>query len=183
MNLILFHFLNGLAGHTIIIDKIIIFLAVYSPAVYVLLMIVQWFLCGDKGKKASVKAFFAAVIAMALNLTISKIYFEPRPFVHHKVNLLVKHPADASFPSDHAAFGSALAFTEIMYDKVIGSIMMILTIILLFARVYVGVHYPIDMIGGFLVGYISSKIVKYGSFIFNPIETFVLNMWHKVFSN
>ncbi|MDN5317929.1 MAG: undecaprenyl-diphosphatase, partial [Thermoanaerobacterium sp.] len=106
-------------------------------------------------------------------------YFEPRPFVTHKVNLLVKHPSDASFPSDHLSGGSAITFTELKYNKIIGSIMMLLTILLIIARVYVGVHYPIDVIGGFVIGYVSSKLIKYLNSVLNPIETFILKIWHR----
>ncbi|SHF25911.1 undecaprenyl-diphosphatase [Thermoanaerobacter uzonensis DSM 18761] len=182
MNLTLFHMINGLAGHNIFLDKIMTFIAVYSPILYGMLMLVQWFIGGDKGKKTSMNAFFAAIIALGLNLIISTVYFEPRPFVHHKVNLLVKHPADASFPSDHASGGSALSFTELMYDKIIGSIMMVLTLLLLFARIYVGVHYPLDIIAGFIIGFISSKILRGLEGILSPVEGYIIKIWHEIFA-
>ncbi|MGB9779749.1 undecaprenyl-diphosphatase [Caldanaerobacter sp.] len=182
MNLKLFHMINGLAGHNIFLDKTMIFIAVYSPLIYGVLLILQWFIGSDSGKKASMDAFFAAIIALGLNLMVSTIYFEPRPFVHNKVNLLVRHPADASFPSDHASGGSALSFAELMYDRLIGRIMMGLTLLLLFARVYVGVHYPFDVIGGFAIGFMGSEIVKRLDGIFDPIEGYVIKIWHKIFA-
>lgn len=183
MNIALFHLVNNLAGQNRLVDKIMIFIAVYSPLLYGALMIIQWFIGGDYGKKASMNAFFSAVIALGINLIISTFYFEPRPFVSHKVNLLVKHPNDASFPSDHASGGSSLTFAEIKYDKIIGSVMMVMTIILLFARVYVGVHYPFDVIGGFVIGFISSRLVNRLDIVINPIEKFILSMWHKLATN
>ncbi|KUK35017.1 MAG: Phosphoesterase, PA-phosphatase related protein [Caldanaerobacter subterraneus] len=102
--------------------------------------------------------------------------------MHHKVNLLVKHPADASFPSDHASGDSALSFTELMYDKIIGSIMMVLTLLLLFARIYVGVHYPLDVIAGFIIGFISSKILRGLEGILSPVEGYIIKIWHKIFA-
>lgn len=182
MNLTLFHIINGMADHNVFLNKIMIFIAVYSPILYGVLMLVQWFIGGDKGKKASMDAFFAAIIALGLNLLLSTFYFEPRPFVHHKVNVLVKHPADASFPSDHASGGAALSFTELMYDKIIGSIMMTLTILLLFARIYVGVHYPLDVIAGFIIGFISSKVLKGFEGILGPFEGYIIKIWHGIFA-
>jgi undecaprenyl-diphosphatase len=142
----------------------------------------QWLKGGDRGKKASMNAFLAAIAALGLNLIASTIYFEPRPFVHHKVNLLVKHSADASFPSDHASGGSALSFAEIKFDRLIGKIMMVLTLLLLFARVYVGVHYPFDVVAGFVIGFIGSEIVNRLNGIFDPIEGHVIKIWHKIFA-
>ncbi|AGB19954.1 undecaprenyl-diphosphatase [Thermoanaerobacterium thermosaccharolyticum] len=179
MNYAVFQIINGFAGHNSILDKIMIFTALYSPIIYGALMIVQWFKGGDMGKKASMDDFFAAVIALSTNFIISKFYFEPRPFVTHKVNLLVKHPSDASFPSDHLSGGSAIAFTQLKGNKLIGAIMMVLTILLLIARVYVGVHYPVDVVAGFVIGFLSSKLVKYLKGIFDPIENHILKIWHR----
>ncbi|MGB9678484.1 MAG: undecaprenyl-diphosphatase [Thermoanaerobacteraceae bacterium] len=181
MNLELFQLINGISGHVVYLDKLMIFIAKYSPLLYAFLLITQWLFRGDYGKKASINAVFAGILALGINLLISTIYFEPRPFVNHKDNLLIKHPADASFPSDHASGGSAFAFTELIYDKIFGKIMMILTLLVLFARVYVGVHYPIDVLGGFLIGYISSRVIKKFNQVFNPLELFIIKIWHKIF--
>ncbi|MDI3311509.1 MAG: phosphatase PAP2 family protein, partial [Thermoanaerobacterium sp.] len=151
----------------------------YSPIIYGMLMVIQWFIGGDDGKKVSMDEFFAAVIALSANFIISRFYFEPRPFVSHKVNLLIKHPSDASFPSDHLSGGSAIAFTQLKGNKFVGLVMMMLTILLLIARVYVGVHYPVDVVAGFVIGFLSSKLVKYLKGILTPFENYILKIWHR----
>src|SRR5205085_5188898 len=50
----------------------------------------------------------ACLLAYGLNLLIEQFVVEPRPFVSHKVDLLVSHAADGSFPSDHAAWSFAV---------------------------------------------------------------------------
>lgn len=179
MNYAIFQIINGFAGHYTVLDKVMIFIALYSPIIYGLLMVIQWFIGGDDGKKVSMEEFFAAVIALSANFIISRFYFEPRPFVTHKVNLLVKHPSDASFPSDHLSGGSAIAFTQLKGNKLIGAVMMMLTILLLIARVYVGVHYPVDVVAGFVIGFLSSKLVKYLKGILTPFENYILKIWHR----
>jgi len=51
---------------------------------------------------------FACLLAYGINLLIEQFLFEPRPFIGHKVHLLISHPADASFPSDHSAWSFAV---------------------------------------------------------------------------
>ncbi|MDK2806385.1 MAG: undecaprenyl-diphosphatase [Thermoanaerobacterium sp.] len=179
MNYAIFQFINGFAGHNSIIDKVMIFIALYSPIIYGILIMIQWFIGGNEGKKVSMDDLFAALIALSANFIISRFYFEPRPFVSHKVNLLIKHSSDASFPSDHLSGGSAIAFTQIRGNKFIGVIMMLLTVLLLIARVYVGVHYPMDVIAGFVIGFLSSKFLKYLKGILTPIENYILKIWHR----
>ncbi|AEF18001.1 phosphoesterase PA-phosphatase relted protein [Thermoanaerobacterium xylanolyticum LX-11] len=179
MNYAIFQFINGFAGHHSILDKVMIFIALYSPIIYGLIMVIQWFIGEDDGKKVSMEEFFAAVIALSANFIISRFYFEPRPFVTHKVNLLIKHPSDASFPSDHLSGGSAIAFTQLKGNKFLGATMMVLTVLLLIARVYVGVHYPVDVVAGFVIGFLSSKLVKYLKGILDPLENQILKIWHR----
>src|SRR5947209_12187200 len=50
----------------------------------------------------------ACLLAYAINLLIEQFVFEPRPFVTHKVHLLVSHAADSGFPSDHTAWSFAV---------------------------------------------------------------------------
>lgn len=64
-----------------------------------------------------------------------------RPFVHNKVNLLISHSADASFPSDHATGTMGIALRLRKYNRILGMIMTILSIVVGFSRVYVGNHW------------------------------------------
>src|SRR5258708_1560503 len=50
----------------------------------------------------------ACLVAYAMNLLIEQFVFEPRPFISHKVHLLIAHAADSSFPSDHTAWSFAV---------------------------------------------------------------------------
>src|SRR5713101_8228021 len=50
----------------------------------------------------------ACLVAYAINLLIEQFVFEPRPFVTHKVHLLISHAADSGFPSDHTAWSFAV---------------------------------------------------------------------------
>jgi undecaprenyl-diphosphatase len=74
----------------------------------------------------------------------------------------VSHAAGQSFPSDHAtaAFGVALA-TWAFLDRRWGGVLFAAAVLIGFARVYVGVHYPVDILGGLLAAFVGVVIVAW----------------------
>ena len=99
---------------------------------------------------------------------INLFYDRPRPFeampdLLHQVDRLFYQPQDSSFPSNPAAVVFAIATTVWFGHRKIGWFFYSLAFLMCFARVYVGVHYPLDIIGGaalavFMV-YFTIKIV------------------------
>lgn len=128
---------------------------------------------------------FACLLAYGINLLIEQFLFEPRPFIGHKVHLLITHPADASFPSDHSAWSFAVfgmllfafivptytalrprfgaerqpGFPSLVVPLLLLLVAFVIACIIGFARIYVGVHYPGDILGGALDGLIAAFIV------------------------
>jgi len=78
----------------------------------------------------------------------------PRPFVAHPaaVHVLVAHARDGSFPSDHAAAGFAIAFALYLVHRRLGALALVAATVMSYARVYVGLHYPSDVLVGALIG-------------------------------
>ena len=76
-----------------------------------------------------------------------------RPFVQRDdVVLLIQHAADSSFPSEHATAAFALAAGLMTYRLRYGMMLTGIAALIAFSRVYVGVHYPYDVIGGAVIG-------------------------------
>jgi undecaprenyl-diphosphatase len=95
--------------------------------------------------------------ALALALVLSRIAAallpEERPFTTHPdLHPLVAHDPGQSFPSDHAlaAFGIAFAVGAFLSVRW-GAVLLALAIIVAFSRVYIGVHYPSDVVGSALI--------------------------------
>ena len=127
----------------------------------------------------------ACLLAYGINLLIEQFVFEPRPFVTHKVHLLISHVADSGFPSDHAAWSFAVlgmllfAFLPVYisvrrrrskkgqtFNLVLLSKPLVFIIVAFvigcsigLARIFVGVHYPGDILGGAIDGLGAAYIV------------------------
>ena len=73
-----------------------------------------------------------------------------------QINLLVNKGGKWSFPSNHAANTMALTVVISYFFSKYKTILILLTCLIGISRIYVGVHYPFDVIGGFIIGYIFS---------------------------
>jgi len=114
----------------------------------------------DDGAGASL-ALLASGAALAANLLISRAWTRPRPFTSHPgaVHVLLAHPPDGSFPSDHAAAAFAIAVCLFMVHRRAGIGALVFAAVLVYARVYVGNHYPGDVVVGALVGLAAAWLV------------------------
>ena len=162
MNMEFFRLINNLANKNTLFDKIMIFfskdVSYIFMAVIALIFILGFIKKNEEYRKVSVSTFIITVINLLLSFIIGSIYYVDRPFVHNKVNLLVPHVKDASFPSDHATGTMSIALGLGKYSRILGTIMTILSIIVGFSRVYVGNHYPSDVIGAYIMVFVTSYI-------------------------
>ncbi|MBB1255933.1 phosphatase PAP2 family protein [Streptomyces sp. OF3] len=94
-----------------------------------------------------------ASVAYAVNYPIRELVERPRPFVDHPdLNVLVEGKSGYSFVSDHSALTMALAVGIFMVNRRWGALALGLAAFQGFGRVYAGVHYPTDVVGGFALG-------------------------------
>ena len=96
-------------------------------------------------------------MAMAVSLTVAALmgYIFPhaRPFVAHVGYNFLQHAPDASFPSDHGTVIFTFAVAFIAWHRAwSGALLMVAALMIAWSRVYLGVHWPLDMVGGLFVG-------------------------------
>ncbi|WP_369247582.1 phosphatase PAP2 family protein [Streptomyces sp. R41] len=102
---------------------------------------------------ALVWAPLAAGIAVLVNVPIRGFVERPRPFVDHQgLDVLVSGKTDFSFVSDHATLTMAMGVGLFVANRKFGLAGIGLALLEGFCRVYMGVHYPTDVIGGFALG-------------------------------
>jgi undecaprenyl-diphosphatase len=95
----------------------------------------------------------AAGIALLINIPIRGFVERPRPFLDHQgLEVLVQGKTDYSFVSDHATMAMAIGVGLFITHRGFGLIGIGLALLEGLCRVYMGVHYPTDVIGGFALG-------------------------------
>ena len=87
---------------------------------------------------------------------INSLWDRPRPFHVMEVNLVFYTPTDPSFPSNSATILFAMAWGVFMFNRKAGLLLLGLAAMHGFCRVYVGVHYPSDILGGAVIGLLVS---------------------------
>jgi undecaprenyl-diphosphatase len=180
MNYQLFQDINNLAGHHSFLDRLMVFTSSKAFIIYALALLLMWVFGKEKMKYTVVFAVITTAIGLIINFILGHIYNEPRPFVTHKVHLLIKHAADASFPSDHSTFAFSIALAVLFRNRIIGFWMLLFAILVGISRVYVGNHYPFDVVGSFVVSVLASLFVYKFSSIFEPICRLIIAIYNKI---
>lgn len=114
-------------------------------------------------------AVLAVVISMVFLFALNSAYFRPRPFTVQQVQLLLYHNTDSAFPSNAATLSFALAFATLFFDRRTGGVMLGLACYLGFARVMAGVHYPLDIAGGALLGLSGALLARGAEPVYRPL--------------
>jgi undecaprenyl-diphosphatase len=166
MDLYFFNIINGFAGKWEVLDKATVFLAVYFEYILLFGLAVFFILDFKKRWKLVSAALISAVVSRFVVTSLIRIlWFRPRPFVNNNINLLINYnPNEASFPSGHASFYFALSTVLFLYNKKIGTIFYIVSFLIVISRIFIGIHWPSDILGGavigILIGWLGYKISR-----------------------
>ena len=126
-----------------------------------------WILCAvvllaiPKTRKTGYAAVFSLIFgAIVTNLLLKNIVARPRPFAEIEALIpLIAKPTDFSFPSGHTTASFAVALVMLrMLPKKIGIPAVVLAALVAFSRLYLGVHYPTDVLVGFVVALVGSLL-------------------------
>lgn len=118
-------------------------------------MLAGMWLTGDDGQREiAVRATMVGIAALGINQLIGLGWYHPRPFAIGLGHTFLPHAPDSSFPSDHATLLSAISIT-LLYDgrRLLGGCALLVDIAVAWARIYVGVHFPLDMVGAGFVAW------------------------------
>lgn len=158
--------INGLATRAPAVDFMMAWIAsdYLVPVSMGLTLVALWFIGNDAPQRMRYQiGMFTALTAMALSslvvLISNALFFRPRPFDGlDGINLLFYRPTDSSFPSNSAAAAFALAAAVWCVNRRIGAALFLAAAVYGFSRVYVGVHYPTDILGGALIAVVVTAL-------------------------
>lgn len=126
-----------------------------------------WILCAvvllaiPKTRKTGYAAVLSLIFGVIVtNLLLKNIVARPRPFAEIEALIpLIAKPTDFSFPSGHTTASFAVALVMLrMLPKKIGIPAVVLAALVAFSRLYLGVHYPTDVLAGFVVALVGSLL-------------------------
>jgi undecaprenyl-diphosphatase len=152
VNASLFSTINGLSGNRLA-DDLMIFAAKYLIVVaFITFAVAMSRTYRRRGLPVLVGPGVTLLLAFVFGLAAAALHTEKRPFQSQHVHLLIKHAPGQSFPSDHATAAFALALATLVFlSRPAGAALLAVAVLIGFARVYCGIHYPGDILGSLLV--------------------------------
>lgn len=139
------------------VDQAIRFFSDYGLGLFAVLMLVAWWRARpmDAGRMAAALSVPLAVVAAFLvNDGVKSLFDEQRPCrTLHTVTVETCPPlGDWSFPSNHTAIAAAAAAALLVANRRLGLVALPLAVLMALSRVWIGVHYPHDVLAGFVLG-------------------------------
>lgn len=162
-NILFLTLINSLAGHSTILDEVFVFITNYLAYAVVAAVVLYFFIKEIKVKKTipdllhHMSTFFYLCVSLLstwLVVEVIKTFVAgPRPFqVIYTLTVLSPFGSLDSFPSAHTALTTALGMSVFLLYRRFGALLLFFAFVVGFSRVYIGVHFPIDVLFGFLIG-------------------------------
>ncbi len=176
-------YLNDFSGKSDSIDSLLaIAISDYCiPVILALTLFYLWFAgTNNKERYTFQRAVLSAIVSLGLAnlfvLVINDYYYRERPFLAHDITLLFYAPTDSSFPANPAALSFALAFSIWLKVKITGRYLFVFSAIWCISRIYAGIFFPSDIVGGAVVGITASLTGSYLLKILDPIPHLIIRV-------
>jgi undecaprenyl-diphosphatase len=162
MDIALTQWINGFAGHSPALDRAMIAVSQFGVPLIVAFVVLQWWSKTDRAhmRHAAISAGLAFLLGLAANQVILLFVHRMRPYDAGVSQLLIEKSADWSFPSDHATASVAVAVALLLQRLPLRAAVAVLAALLIcLSRVYIGIHYAFDVLGGAAVGAVVAVVV------------------------
>lgn len=184
LNVYLFQLINAPAAVSAGMLRVGTFFASDAVALFPLVLLFNWFWRGEEQKKAVLYATLSMLLALAVNIALGMIWQHPRPFMIPVGQHFLYHAANNSFPSDHMSLACAISFSLIARGTLRrqGLALFTLSVMVAWARVYMGVHFPLDMMASLGVALVSAALSLRCARAVNTVYAYVYPLYHALFA-
>lgn len=184
----LFHAINDFVGTVPLIDWLARALVndYVVPTAMSLAGVALWFAGATPAERtchqrAVLLIAFALLFSNALIKDLSIVYFRPRPFATETVKLLFYRPSVSSFPSVPITVAFCFAAGACYADKRVSQVLFVIGTLYALSRVYTGVHYPLDVIGGAAIGTGMVYLIARLAFVFEPLADSIIRTARRLY--
>ncbi|AOT72138.1 hypothetical protein Gferi_22910 [Geosporobacter ferrireducens] len=158
----IFKFLFGITGQFQWIGRWMVFITEWSSKVFAVIYLSSIVCVVRQGNTLLIPLVLGPALGLGTVYIIRFFYYRPRPFTRLKVQSLIDHEESSSLPSKHALSAFVIATSVLCIYPVPGYGILLLASITGISRIMVGVHYPLDIIFGAVLGI----IIGIGTFSF-----------------
>ena len=164
----LFFALYNFLGPTSFVSGVTVFFAQWFPYLIIAAALVYEIFVRNEGEivRAMMRIYTPPLLILSATELFKQFFPNPRPFAALDIppSILVGDPF-GSFPSSHTAFFAALGVTMYFCNPKLGKWFLVSAIIIGLARIGAGVHWPLDILGGFLIGASLAYCIEKVSFL------------------
>lgn len=123
-----------------------------------LLLVIGWLVGSDSLRKILFEAFCAIGLALGISTIIGLLWPQPRPYMIELGQTLIDYEPKPSFPSDHATIVFTLGASLLLHESTrrLGVIVAAAGVAVAWGRVFIGVHFPLDMAGAVVLAIIAA---------------------------
>jgi undecaprenyl-diphosphatase len=143
--------------------SVVVFVAIVAAKALIFLVPLHVILIWVGGERTvrfvALSALIALVIALAVNGVVGAVAYSPRPFVIGLGHTLIDHRPNSSFPSNHATVFFAYAASLAIYGRrTLAAWFAGIGLVVAWSRIYLGIHYPGDMLGAAVVSAVAAVL-------------------------
>jgi len=166
MNQSIFYFFYNFSHQSKIFDYLSVFFAKYLPFLLIIILLYLFFKKSDtfKNKKIVLLSIFSGAVSYFFVKGIIVLFYpQPRPYIllSSVIPLITQNINEAyhSFPSGHTIFFFTISTVVYLYYKKLGTFFFFISFIMALSRIIIGVHWPIDIAFGGMLGIITGYII------------------------
>ena len=154
----LFVAINGLAHHSRPVDLVMVAAAQAVPFLLAGMLLVVWFWQSREPNRAAFRAATSGVLGLAFAFLLGLVHYQPVPAALGLGQQLIGHVANNSFPSDHTSVVFGVAASLLLSRNRLWPAALALAVWVGFARIFVGVHFPADVVAGAALGSLAGLV-------------------------